>query len=343
MTFLYRCLTGALVALGLSSLASPSQAAMTVCNRTSYVLYTATGAAQNGAVQAQGWLRVVPGACRVVLPGDLTASTYYLYARTSQAHSGPARAWGGSDQICVKDTNFTSRGPLAATSCASDDFFQLPFAAVDTHRLKSWTATFSESPAIATLPDAGMAGLKRLLRDIGYAVAGGADGKPDKTADKALADFKKRLKLAPAATSGDLFDALETEALKTATPAGFAICNDTAKSVAAAIGQKLRNDWISHGWWKIAAGSCAKVADTLQGVDSIFLFVQKINGPPLVGGTNKFCVADIEFDIQGRGRCAARGLSEAGFAETRVKGLAGFAAHVGENGLIKPQARPGKK
>ncbi|HEX4302615.1 MAG TPA: DUF1036 domain-containing protein [Rhizomicrobium sp.] len=343
MSVLARCLAAVTLVTGLLALASPAQAAMTVCNRTSYVQYVAAAAAVNGDALSQGWTRVAPGSCHVVLPGDLTASTYYLYAKSSQAHAGAARAWGGAVNICVKDTNFTARNRLSALSCDSDDFFQLPFAVVDTHRLKSWTATLSESPALATLPQAQLAGLKRLLHDIGYPL-GAIDGKPDPATDKATADFRKRLRLAATATIDDLFDALETEALKTATPAGFSVCNDTAKSVAAALGQKARNDWISHGWWKIAAGSCAKLADNLLGLDSMFLFVQKIGGPPLVGGPNKFCVADIEFDIQGRGRCASRGLTETGFAEMRVKGLAGYAVHVGENGPVKPiSKRPGAK
>jgi uncharacterized membrane protein len=315
---------------------------MTVCNRTSYVLYTATAAAVNGDALSQGWTRVVPGGCRAVLPEDLTASTYYLYARSSQAHAGPARAWGGGVKICVKDTNFSTRNPLSAVFCSTDDFFQLPFAVVDTHHLKSWTATFSESPALASLLQAQLAGLKRLLRDAGYPL-GAVDGRPDPATDRAMADFRKRQHLAATASSSDLFDALETEAMKTVTPAGYSVCNDTAKAVAAALGQKLRNDWISHGWWKIAAGSCAKLADDLAGIDSMFIFVQKIGGPPLVGGPNKFCVADIEFDIQGRGRCPSRGLTELGFAETKVKGLSGFAVHVGDTGMIKaPPKRPGK-
>ena len=32
-----------------------------------------------------------------------------------------------------------------------DDFFQLPFARVDTHHLRSWTMTFSETPALTSL------------------------------------------------------------------------------------------------------------------------------------------------------------------------------------------------
>ena len=327
-------------AFGFLLAAAPSHAALTLCNRTSYVLYAATGEAAQGSLQAQGWTRVAPGSCEPVLKQDLTAPEYYIYGRTSLAHAGPARAWGGSTPVCVKDSTFTSRNPTNAPQCASDDYFQLPFATLDTHRMKSWTTTFSESPLLQTLPQAQLAGLKRLLRDAGYRIAS-TDGSPDKAVDAALLDFRKKMKLAPKASVGDVFDALETTAMKSATPAGYLVCNDTAKSVAAALGQKLRNDWISHGWWKIAAGSCAKMLSTLDGLDSVYLFVQKIGGPPLVSGPNKFCVADIEFDIQGRGRCASRGLSEVGFAETKVKGLGGFAAHVGGNGLVKP-SKPSK-
>ncbi len=170
----------------------------------------------------------------------------------------------------------------------------------------SWTATFSESPALTTLPQAQLAGLKRLLRDTGYRI-GAIDGGRTRQPDKALADFRKKLRLAPTASSNDLFDALETETLKTATPAGFAVCNDTAKAVAAALGQKTaQRHGSAHGWWKIGAGSCARLVADLNGVDNLYLFVQKINGPALVtGGRTKFCVADIQFDIQGRERCNA--------------------------------------
>jgi uncharacterized membrane protein len=338
MNFVSRCLGVLTLACGLAAVASPADAAMKACNRTSYVLYAAAGTAANTNVASQGWTRIAPGGCKTVLPSDLTAPAYYIYARSSLAHTGPSRAWGGSMDICVKDTNFSSQDPLSAAQCQSDDFFQLPFAQVDTHHLKNWTTTFSESPALATLAQAQLAGLKRLLGDVGYKI-GAINGAPDKATDAAITDFRKRLRLSPGATMDDLFDALETEAMKTATPAGYSVCNDTAKSVAAALGQKQRNDWISHGWWKIAAGSCARLVSDLSGMDSLYLFVQKIGGPPLVTGPNKFCLTDIEFDIQGRSRCAARGMTEAGFAETRVRGLSGYSAHVGEGGLMKAMPR----
>jgi uncharacterized membrane protein len=344
MTFMLRAMWSAMAALGLcAAFATPAGAAMKVCNRTSYVLYTATASDAHTGINSQGWSRTAPGACRVVLRDDLTAPAYYIYARTSQAHSGPSRAWGGDKAICVKDTNFATQNPFNARDCLSDDFFELPFAGVDTHHLRSWTMTFSESPALTSLAQAQLAGLKRLLHDLGYRI-GALDGRPDRATDAAVADFRKRLRLAANASMDDLFDALETEAMKTATPAGYSVCNDTAKSVAAALGQRQGKDWVAHGWWKIAAGSCARLVGDLTGIDSVYLFVQKIGGPPLVTGPEKFCVTDIEFDIQGRQSCKQRGLTEAGFLETKVRGLSGFSAHVGDQGLVRPLPRkpPGR-
>jgi uncharacterized membrane protein len=205
--------------------------------------------------------------------------------------------------------------------------------------MTSWTSTLSESPSLASLADARTAGLKRLLHDLGYPIAT-LDGSPDKKAETALADFRKRQHLAPGASTSDLFDALETNAFKIATPAGYSICNDTTKPVAAALGEKSAGGkWISHGWWKIAPGSCARAITAPLATDILYLYVQKVGGPALVSGKDTFCVADIEFDIQDRVRCKARGLGEVGFAATPVNGLSGFAAHVGESGLVHPARR----
>jgi uncharacterized membrane protein len=336
---IWRAVLGVLtLALGMA-LAVPASASLKVCNRTSYVLYAATANDAHTGINSQGWARVAPGGCRVVLPADLTAPAYYIYARSSQAHSGPSHAWGGQRQVCVKDTNFATQNAFTSHDCLSDDFYQLPFASVDTHHLRNWTMTFSEASELATLPQAQFAGLKRLLHDLGYRI-GAINGSPDKAADAAVADFRKRLRLAPNASVDDLFDALETEALKITTPSGYSVCNDTAKAVAAALGQKQGANWTAQGWWKIGAGSCAKLVVDLNGIDSLYLFVQKINGPPLVTGKDTFCVTDIQFDIQGRNNCSKRGLTGVGFLETRVHGLPGFSAHVGDQGLVKPPPRP---
>jgi uncharacterized membrane protein len=337
MNFVRLCL-GALALVICAAAAPPASAAMTACNRTSYVLYAATATENKDSIASQGWTRVAPGGCRTVLNADLSAPAYYIYARSSGAHSGQTHAWGGTRPICVKETNFITQNASDARQCSSDDFYTLPFATVDTHHLRNWTMTFSESPELSSLPQAQLAGLKRLLQDLGYKV-GAIDGSPSKATDAAIADFRKRLRVAPTASIDDLFDALETEAMKTAAPAGYSVCNDTAKAVAAALGQKQGGTWVAHGWWKVGAGSCARLVADLTGIDSLYLFVQKVNGPALVTGADKFCVTDIQFDIEGRTNCTKRGLNEVGFLETKVRGLAGYSAHVGESGLVKPLPR----
>jgi uncharacterized membrane protein len=313
---------------------SPASAGLKLCNRTSYVLYAAVGFAQGMQAVTQGWSRLIPGTCQAAINEPLTARSYFVYARSSLAHSGMSRAWGGTQTLCVKDATFALRAPLGSSRCPADDTFALPFADADTHRQKSWTMTFDENPPFKTLKDAENAGLKRLLRDQGAKKVAAIDAKPDKAVDAAMAAFRKRLNMNPKASTSDLFDALETEALKTTAPAGYAVCNDTTKAIWAALGLKSGDKWLSRGWWKIAAGGCAKAIVEALSTDKIFLLAQTPGGIPIVYGPEKFCTTGIEFEIQGRQNCKSRGLVEAGFAETRVKGLQGYTAHVSENGLV---------
>ncbi len=340
MTFTGR-IGGLFVCALLCAFATSANAALKLCNRTSYVLYAATGSVTGAGATTQGWSRILPGACQMPLKEALNTGKYFVYARSSLAHSGVSRVWGGDHQLCAKDANFAMRTPANAMICPADDMFQLPFAAIDTKRQKSWAMTLDETPAFANLQDAERAGLKRLLHDQGAKI-GLIDSKPDKTADAAMAAFRKRLNINPKASTEDLFDALETEALKTTAPAGYAVCNDTAKAIWAALGLKTKDKWSSRGWWKIAAGGCAKAITDALATDKIYLLAQTPGGVPIVYGTAKFCTTNVEFDIQGREDCKSRGLVEAGFAETNVKGSAGFTAHVSEHGLVyMPKAYSG--
>jgi uncharacterized membrane protein len=309
----------------------PAQAALKLCNRTSYVLYAATASLDAGNVRSQGWIRLAPGDCRVPVTGDLIASQYFVYARSSLAHSGPARAWGGNTSLCVKDPNFILQTPLNASHCAGDDSFARPFATLDTHHMRSWTMSFDDAP-----PETGMAaarsdGLNRLLRDNAI--------RPGDSA--ALAALRKRLHLAAGANSAQLFDALETEALKNAGPSGYTLCNDSPGMALVALGQRVSAGWSARGWWKIAPGSCGKLLSDKLSTDALYLLAERPDGRALVGGAEKFCVTTIEFEVQGRDHCRARGLADAGFARIDVRGIAGLVGHIGAEGLI-PAPHPAR-
>lgn len=314
---------------------SPAAAALNLCNRTSYVLYAGTGEVLRSGIVTHGWTRIAPGACETAIAGPLAPSAYYVYARTSQAHSGSAHVWGGPIRMCVMNTDFSLATPVGSNRCTSDDAFEAPFARVFTQGAPSWNATFTLSPEIASLTDARDAGIARLLSDIGYKTGAGGGG----TA-AALNRFRIRMKMPAGASDADLFDALETEAMKIAAPAGYSICNDTDAAVWAAVGFGTGAKWLSRGWWKVAPGACARAIATRLSAGRVYLLVERAKNKKLVSGSDVFCVADITFEIQGRDHCAARGLTEAGFARTDTKGLAGFAAHVGETGLLPPPRAP---
>lgn len=315
--------------------ASDAQAGLRLCNRTSYVLYAATGYVRGVDALTQGWTRIVSGTCETAIQEPLTGRGYFVYARTSLAHAGPSRSWGGKQLLCVKDAGFSLRVPVASLRCPDEDTFPRPFAGVATKRQQNWTMTFDETPAFLSMADAARAGTKRLLRDIGARI-GAIDTKPDKAVDAALAAFQKNHKFSSNGTA--LFDALESEALRTTAPAGYAACNDTAGPLWVAIGFQVKGIWASRGWWKIAAKGCAKLISEALTADKIYLLAQKPNGTPVATGPAKFCITNVEFEIQGRTNCASHGQTEAGFAETRIKGRGGYTAHVGDTGLIAPRA-----
>ncbi|MDE1986751.1 MAG: DUF1036 domain-containing protein, partial [Alphaproteobacteria bacterium] len=210
--------------------AQAAQASLRLCNRTSYVLYAATAVTEMTVTTVKGWTRIEPGACGIAIRGDLAATAYYVYARGSSAYADGAHAWAGNTDFCVKDADFSLRLAFLSAACPSADSYQLPFAELDTHHMRSWTTTFREAPDLDSMKSAQRIGLKRLLRAIGARIPT-LDASSDKAADTAIAAFRKRLRLSDKAGISGLFNALETEAMRTATPAGYTVCNDTSKSL----------------------------------------------------------------------------------------------------------------
>jgi uncharacterized membrane protein len=67
--------------------------------------------------------------------------------------------------------------------------------------------------------------------------------------------------------------------------------------------------------------------------DTVYLLAQRKSDSIVVGGTEKFCVTPVAFEIRGTQNCAGRGLVEAGFAATPTRGLTGYVAHIGPAGI----------
>ena len=314
-----------------------AHADLKLCNRTSYILYAATSQVSGANSQTQGWTRLAPGDCALALKGPINHQSTLVYARSSLAHSGPQRAWGGEFPSCVRDANF-SLHQTAITSCATPGSFSAPFAAVDSRGKPDFTMNFDEQPTFKTLIAAQLAGVKRLLKDNGYAV-GAINGSPDKATGKALTAFRAAQQFTPASGNPELFAALEREAQKKTAPSGYTVCNDGKDEILVAIGEVGARGETSRGWWRVAGGACARTITTPLTADAVWLLAQKTNGTMVAGGLDKFCVTAQEFEIQKRGNCAARSLAEAGFAKTATRGLAGYVAHITANGLATNQSQ----
>lgn len=327
---------GVLACVGLALIClmpRPAKADLRLCNRTSYVLEAATSAIikKNESI-TQGWLHVLPGDCAVAIKGPLNAARYLVYARSSLAHAGPPRAWGGNAPICVKDTSFNLHQAGIATSCTEADSFALPFAPVNIGNRTDWTMALDETPALPSLMAAQLAGVKRLLSDNGYKV-GPINGAPSKPTETALNAFRKKMNFQPGDGNDVLFAALEKQALTKAAPQGYAVCNDTAEPLMAAIADSGAKA-MSRGWWRIGAKSCAQAMTTPLAGRAVYLLAQKLDGTVLVGGAKKFCTSTVAFEVAARADCAKLGMTEAGFAQTAGRG-AGFVAHIGDGGLVR--------
>lgn len=315
---------------------APASAALKLCNQTSYIIYTAFGAATKTELDARGWSRIVPGDCAMPIPQPLNAPAYFIYAHTSPAHSGPSRAWGGNVSICARDTNFAQRNKLPVRVCPGPEYYKMPFAVIDRHGRASWTTTFTESPDLKTLKDAKRAGVNRLLEDLGYHV----NVPGERARDLALEDFHKRAKLAADANSGELFAALETQAMKAAAPAGYTVCNNSETPLWVAIALQAGNAFSTRGWWQVARGACSRLITETLRTDRVYLLAQSKGKPPLVTGSAKFCIEESQFELSGKPACRGKGFSLAGFAATDTKGRSGYVAKIGDNGLASPAPPP---
>jgi uncharacterized membrane protein len=326
--------TLAVLAAGLA-FAQPAEAALKLCNRTSYIVYAATSSVTGAGSATHGWTRVTPGDCQIALAGRLTVQSYLVYARSALAHSGPQRAWGGNFPFCVMDGNFTLSRKDIPPDCTGD-VFSVPFATVDTHGQPDWTMTLDDQPRFASLEAAQLAGVKRLLKDNGYKIAA-IDAKPDKSTGAALIDFRKKMQFADRDGNDKLFSALETEAAKRGgAPQGYTVCNDDKAPVAAAIAEAAGGDFVTRGWWRIAGGACARVITTPLKQSAVWLMAQRPGGAILVSGPDQFCVTDLEFEIKGRRNCVQRGFTQAGFARIATHSKGGGVAHIDSNGLRQP-------
>lgn len=327
-TVIYRALLALSAVLAFWAPSKPAHAELKLCNKSGYVVYAAVGIQQAAQITTRGWIRLVPGDCQTAIAEPLKAPAYFIYAHSPAILSAPQRTWAGQFHFCVKGANFSLSAPLKGTSCKGDSGVA-SFASVATNGAPSWTMSFTETPPLAATADARDAGVRRYLAALGYPV-----GTDPRSLSDATAKFRAKVKLA---ATDDLFAALEAQTKGASAPKGYAVCNDGSQEIWTAIAFWSGKDFVSRGWWNVAAGTCATAISEPLGHDAIYLYASRTGNNHLVTGPNNFCTSNQTFEIHGRDSCEAHGNATLGFIATNTKAAPGYVAHISDQGLVPDQ------
>jgi uncharacterized membrane protein len=288
----------------------------TLCNKTSYIIEAAIGVPEEKDITVEGWLKLQPGECKVAVEAPLEPKYHFLYARTSSAHRGGAREWGGKTELCVDPTgSFTLENP---PECAPMGLEARGFRAVEVTSKVRWTTDFTEIENY-DLDKARSAGLQRLLEEAGITTSGAIDGDIGHRTRVAIGEFLKQNNLPATTSDADLIDFLEQVAKERGRNVGFTLCNRTKNRIWSAIARRGAEGWESRGWWVLEAGGCARVIDRpLRGTE-YYVYGEMEDGTKirtLSKASDAFCVGHAKFAIAGRDQCEASAYRTALFAAT---------------------------
>jgi uncharacterized membrane protein len=306
-----------LAGLALLLWATPAQAELTLCNRTSYRVQAAIGLEKRANVATRGWFRVDPGQCRKVIDGALDADLVYLHARTPPVYGTAPIPQTGNAELCVRDGDFAIAD---ARGCPVSQ--QARFTAARPSDTPAGPTVYLAEDAGYDDAQARLAGIQRLLAIAGYD-AYPIDGVQGAKTQSALTKFLGDHKLpADAAAKPEFFDALLAAARNPQGP-GFSWCNDTKYTVMAALGMVEMGAVVTRGWYRVGAGKCLR-PDLRGAPHRLYSYAEAVDGngrtirrgdtPLSWGGKVVLCTRDGKFDLSNHKDCAARGLNSAGFA-----------------------------
>lgn len=293
------------------------------CNQTSYLVLVSMGIRQGQQSMTRGWWPVNPGECKIVLKGPLDPTAYYTFARSHFVHSGPARVWGGNHLLCV------GRGQFQATSDGTGQcgpgLESQSFAKIETGGRLSWKTTLTEGPAIKSLDMARIAGVQRLLSDLGYDV-GTINGDASQRFRQILAAARGQYSLPDDADMPSLYSKLLAEAAKVQLQTGLSMCNRTAEPLWFALGLAREGRRSSKGWWRIQPNECEKIIKDRLADRFIFAYAASESSSQSGlrwDGTYIFCTRDAVFDLDGGDNCENRSARSTGFFAIDTGGRVG--------------------
>jgi uncharacterized membrane protein len=301
--------------------AMPAHAALTLCNRTSYLMDVAIGLENRPTLSTRGWFRVQPGQCKPVMDETPAADLAYVHARTPTIYGNAPLPQSGRAELCVRQADFRIAD---ARNCPVSE--QARFTAARPAEGDNGLVVNLAEQADYDNRQARLAGIQRLLVIAGYD-ASPIDGVEGARTQNAISAFLKDRKLpADAAAQPNFFAAL-LEAARNPQGHGFAWCNDTQYTVMASVGIVEMGSIVTRGWYRVAVGQCVrpdlsgeplKVYSYAEAVDGKGQPVMRGGAPLSWGGSVKLCTRDGKFELSDHKDCAGRGLNSAGFAAVEV-------------------------
>ncbi len=311
-----------------------------ICNETSFVLEAATGRPDGRSIQMQGWTRIRPGECQLGVGAPLARGTHYLYARTSAAHRGGRRQWGGDARLCVDPTRqFQIENP---PQCAAMGLEERRFRRVQINKRDSWRTSFSEATPYS-LSRARQMGLQRLLADAGYDLAEGRRGVDPRRIAQAIAQFRQTARLSPNASEVQLIDELERAARRRSTQVGLTLCNRARTRMWTAVARRRGEGWESRGWWPLNPGGCVRAIDEELFQERYYVYASldsNEGGRLLAAGGEQFCISPSRFAILGRGRCEERYYGIGLFTPIDTRNRDGLVVDLEERDFLEPGVNP---
>ncbi len=332
------------VAVAWITASGAANAKYSLCNKTSYTLSAAIGYVDAERLATRGWWRLRPGQCKVVLTEKTNPGRYFVYAEAIPGHQGDLRTWSGDKPLCVENGGFfnlRNQEVCRDTPSAQRNFFDVevtPAANGD------WQTDFAEASNF-TVYSAEVAGVQRLLRDVGHEVSR-IDGSLGRQTRAALAAYRKSKGFSQEAKIDDqLIDALIDEANARDEKRGFFFCNKTGAPVWSAIGAPGANEaYDSKGWWRLEPGACSKVLKGELEADHYYVYglVEEPDGNErrLAGGDKKLCVNPVRFDVSNASPCEDQELEEAVFKRVNVGGAPGATFDFLPDMFVAPPAQP---
>lgn len=97
--------------------------------------------------------------------------------------------------------------------------------------------------------------------------------------------------------------------------ADFRVCNSTKSLVGVAVGYRQSEEWITEGWFRVPAESCASVLKGELVSRYYYLFAEDAETGGQWRGEIFMCTDDREFKIEGVQDCFSRGFQRTGFQE----------------------------